>query len=164
MSMIGATLEDLDGLSTRLQTTSGDVGEVKEQAVGLTARVISEVTASAQQVLAEIGSQMDVMSQSVSAAQSQAESTNWTGANAENFRSGAVEFQTAVNNAGLATNDAFESFKATAHTMSEALDAYVNQLSVALAGAQVSATQMSTSVTNQRNNLESVMNTGISGL
>lgn len=162
MTMLGAQLDDLATLSTRLQTTAGDVGSVQEQAVALTSTVVSSVTESARQALTQISTQMDVMSQSVAASTSQAESTQWTGQNADRFRQGATEFQTAMATAGSTTNEAFEAFVQAASAMSDSLQQYVNQLSTSLVSAQDSATQMSGAVESQRANLDQVMNVGIS--
>ncbi len=162
MTMLGAQLEDLATLSTRLQTTSSDVGAVKDQAVTLTSTVVGNVTESARHALSEIGTQMSLMSQSVAASTAQADATQWTGANADRFRQGATEFQTSMSTASTTTEEAFQAFLQTASAMTESLENYVTQLSASLLTAQESATQMSTAVESQRSNLDQVMNIGIS--
>lgn len=162
MSMLGAQLDDLSSLSNRLQTTSGDVGSVQQQAVSLTSRVVSNVTEAAQTALNEITTQMDLMAQSVTAASSQADATQWTGANADRFRQAAMDFQGAITQAGSTTNDTFAQFLSTASSLSAMLETYVSQLSTSLSNAQESANQMSSAVEGQRSNLDQVMNQGLS--
>ncbi len=162
MTMLGAQLDDLATLSTRLQTTSTDVGAVKDQSVTLTSTVVGNVTEAARHALSEISTQMDLMSQSVAASTSQADATQWTGANADRFRQGAAEFQSSMATASTTTSEAFQAFLQAASTMSESLENYVTQLSGSLMTAQESASQMSSAVESQRANLDQVMNIGIS--
>lgn len=161
MTMLGAQLDELSTLSTRLQTTATDVGTVKDQAITLTSTVVGNIVEAAKTALSEINTQMDLMSQTVAASTTHASATQWTGANADRFRQGATEFQTAMGQASTMTNEAFQSFVQTASTMTESLESYVTQLSGSLTSAQESAAQMSGAVEGQRANLDQVMNLGI---
>ncbi len=162
MSMLGAQLDDLSSLSTKLQATSSDVGSIKEQAVSLTANVVGNVVEAAKQALGDMTTQMELLSQSVASSANQAEATQWTGANADRFRQGAVEFQASMTQAGGTTGEAFQAFLQSASAMTDSLEQYVTQLATALSAAQDSATQMSSAVESQRANLDQVMNIGIS--
>ena len=162
MTMLGAQLDDLSTLSTKLQTTSGDVGSIKEQAVSLTSTVVGNVIEAAKQALGDITTQMDLLSQSVASSSTQAAATQWTGANADRFRQGATDFQSSMTQAGATTGEAFEAFLQSASTMTDSLEHYVTQLASALTTAQESAAQMSGAVESQRANLDQVMNIGIS--
>ncbi len=161
MALLGAQLEDLDNLSTRLTGTAADVEVARSAAVSLTTQVVGDVTSAAQRAHAQIGTEMEALDRSVSDAAREADSTQWTGSNADNFRIAAGEFRSAIGRSEASTNEAFESFKASVESMSTALDEYVNSLSTSLTDASGAAEQMSRAVTDQRTNLDNVMNSGL---
>ncbi len=162
MVMLGAQLDDLAALTTRLQTTAGDVGSAREQSVLSTTSVIGEVSDSTRRALEQITSYMQALDTSVSGAVAQADGTQWTGANADRFRVGAADFRAAMQSGQAATTDAFSSFQASVATMTESLNQFVSQFSTALTQAEASAVDMSSAVEAQRANLDQAMNIGLS--
>ncbi len=162
MTMLGAQLDDLASLSTRLNTTAADVGSSREQSVQTTTLVITEVSDAARRALDEISSHMQALDQSVSAAVGQADQTQWTGANADRFRHGAAEFRGAMQSGQAATTEAFASFQASVASMTETLNQFVSEFSTALAHAESSTIEMANAVEGQRANLDQAMNIGLS--
>lgn len=162
MALLGAQLDDLDNLSTRLTGTAADVETARTGAISLTNDVVADVTAAADRAHTRIGVEMSNLERSVADAAATADATQWTGSNAEEFRGAAQEFRSAIARSEAATNEAFESFRASVESMSTALDEYVTSLSGSLADAGAAAEAMARAVTDQRTNLDSVMNTGLS--
>lgn len=162
MTMLGAQLDDLAGLAQRLTTTSGDVGVARDNAVGTTSTAVDAIGSASQQALASITSHMEALEASVAGAVTQADSTQWTGANAGRFRGAAQEFHSSMTAGQTATTEAFQSFQASVAAMNETLNTYVQQLSGALTSAQESAANMASAVEGQRANLDQVMNLGMS--
>lgn len=162
MTMLGAQLDDLTNLSSRLRTTAGDVSSSREQSIATTTQVISEVSDAARRALDQITSHMQALDGSVGAAVAQAEATQWTGANADRFRGGAAEFRGAMQAGQTATTEAFGAFQTSVASMTETLDQFVAQFSSALTGAEASTNEMATAVEAQHANLDQAMNIGLS--
>ncbi len=161
MTMLGAQLDDLSALSTRLHGTSVDVGTARQESVATTTNVVGAVGDAARTALDQISNQMAALDQSVRASVAQAESTQWTGANADRFRGAANEFNGAMQAAQGSVTEAFGSFQASVTTMSETLNDFVTQFSAALSQAEASASEMGSAVEAQRSNLDQAMNIGI---
>lgn len=162
MTMLGAQLDDLQGLSAQLQMMGGDVAATRDGSVATTSQVISEVTHATATALQQITTHMEQLQTSVQTAIARADSTQWTGANADRFRQGAADFQTSLATGQATTRDAFTSFQSSAAMMSDTLQEFVTGFSAALTDASASATDMATAVEAQRANLDSVMNLGLS--
>lgn len=162
MTMLGAQLDDLAALSARLQATASDVATGRNSSVATTSQVVAEVGDAARRALDQITSHMQSLDASVAAAASQADSTQWTGANADRFRAGAAEFRSAMQSGQAATTDAFASFQSSVTTMTETLHEFVSSFSTALANAEQSAIEMADAVDAQRSNLDQAMNVGLS--
>jgi len=162
MTMLGAQLDDLQGLSGQLQVMGGDVATVRDGSVATTSQVIGEVTQATATALQQITTHMEHLQTSVQTAVARAEVTQWTGANADRFRQGAVDFQSALAAGQATTRDAFSSFQSSAAMMSDTLQEFVTGFSAALTDASASASDMATAVEAQRANLDNVMNLGLS--
>ena len=162
MTMLGAQLDDLQGLSAQLHVMGGDVATTRDGSVTTTSHVIGEVTQATATALQQITTHMEQLQTSVQTAVARAEATQWTGANADRFRQGAADFQTSLAAGQATTRDAFASFQRSAAMMSDTLQEFVTGFSAALTDASASATDMATAVEGQRANLDSVMNLGLS--
>ncbi len=162
MSMLGATLEDLTALSTKLEITATDVGATRDAAVLLTSEVVEGVTESATRAQQQIATEMETLELSVSESAAQADATNWTGQNADRFREAAHGFQEAMLQAERTTTETFEVFRAAVVGMTETLDEFVRSLSISLSDAETAAHDMARAVTDQHENLDQVMNVGLS--
>lgn len=162
MTMLGAQLDDLQGLSAQLHVMGGDVATTRDGSVTTTTQVIDQVTQATATALQQITTHMEQLQASVHAAVTRAETTQWTGANADRFRQGAAEFQTSLAAGQATTQEAFASFQSSAAMMSDTLQEFVTGFSAALTDASASATDMATAVEAQRANLDSVMNLGLS--
>lgn len=162
MTMLGAQLDDLQGLSAQLHVMGGDVATTRDGSVTTTSQVIGDVTQATATALQQITSHMDQLQASVQTAVARAEATQWTGANADRFRQSAVEFQTSIAAGQATTREAFASFQSSVTMMSDTLQQFVTGFSAALTDASSSASDMATAVEAQRANLDNVMNLGLS--
>lgn len=162
MAMLGATLEDLVQLATKLGTTAEDVGVAREAALLLTTEVVEGVTTSATRAHQQITTEMDTLKLSVTDAVARADAADWTGNNAQRFRESAAGFGEAMGAAEQTTAETFELFRASVVGMAESLDTFVQSLSGSLTEAQTAAGEMSRAVDDQYNNLDQVMNNGLS--
>lgn len=161
MTMLGAQLDDLAGLSQQLTSMSGDVATSRDDSVATTSQAIGDVTQATAAALQQITAHMERLETSVQTAVARAESTQWTGTNAVRFRQGAHEFQTSMSAGRATTTEAFESFQHSVAAMSETLEEFVAGFSAALTDASASANDMSAAVEAQRTNLDNVMNSGM---
>lgn len=162
MVMLGAQLDDLQALTARLDAMSTDVTATRDNSVATSTQLVNDVTTASTTGLQQINGLLEQLRASVEGAVSSAESTQWTGANADRFRQGAIEFQAAIAAGDAATRDAFTTFQTSAAAMSDALQEFVTGFSAALTDASASATDMARAVEAQRANLDSVMNLGLS--
>lgn len=162
MTMLGAQLDDLQGLSAQLQVMGGDVATTRDGSVATTSQVIGEVAQATATALQQITTHMEQLQTSVQSAVARAEATQWTGANADRFRQGAIDFQGSLAAGQATTREAFASFQSSSAMMSDTLQEFVTGFSAALTDASASATDMSAAVEAQRSNLDSVMNLGLS--
>jgi len=162
MTMLGAQLDDLAGLSAQLQVMGGDVATIRDGSVATTSQVIGEVTQATATALQQITAHMEQLQVSVQSAVARAGTTQWTGANADRFRQGANDFQSSLAAGQATTRDAFTSFQSSAAMMSDTLQEFVTGFSAALTDASASASDMANAVEAQRANLDSVMNLGLS--
>lgn len=162
MPTLGATLEDLEALSTQLATTTGDIGEVREHTRAAITSVVDQLRASGQQAVQTARTQMESLRATVEAARSRADGADWTGHNAEVFRSSYHDFSTAIGRAQQATTEYFDEFNALLDRLGGDTEAYVGELASSLTNAQASTESMGNAVDGQRQNLDQVMNTGFS--
>lgn len=162
MSMLGAQLEDLSGLSAQITKTQGDIGTSQSNSLAATNNVVESVRTAAQAALTQITGELSALRASVDAAQGSADGAVWTGANSELFRGAYRDFNSAMAQAEAATNETFSEFNTAIDQMSASLSDYVNQFSASLTAAQESTGSMSTAVEGQRANLDATMNTGMS--
>ncbi len=162
MTMLGAQLDDLQQLGTRLSVTGSDVAGVRDGAVHTTTQVVTGVHDAAQAALDQILGHMEQLDRTVASAVAEAEATQWTGANADRFRDGALQFQTSMRSAQTTTTETFTAFRATIASLGETLESYSTQLRTALTDAEASCQAMSQAVEHQRSMLDQVMNAGLS--
>lgn len=162
MSMLGAQLEDLVQLSNHLTRTSGDLEACRTNSLATSTRVVETVRSAADLALTRISAEMTALSQSVDGSRNQAESTVWTGANSDRFRTGYAEFHRAMQHARSSTEETFGEFRAAIEQMVSSLTAYVDSFSASMDQASGSAAAMAQAVEQQRATLDQVMNTGVS--
>ena len=161
MSMIGATLEDLDGLAQQLGTTTGDISTVSSGSVNTTSQVVDQVRSAAQAALQQITAHMDQLRQTVSSSRSRADGANWTGVNRGVFVDAYARFDTAMGQAESTTKETFADFDQLITKMSDELREYVDRFRTAMGDAGESTTSMRDAVTKQRQHLDEVMNSGL---
>lgn len=160
--MLGAELQGLAALSQQLTTTTGEIGACQQGSTSTTSTVVQTVSDASQQALTRIQAELDKLRVAVEAANTQAESTVWTGANRETFVAGYHQFRASMSTAEATTQETFEQFRASIDQMAASLSDYVTQFSGALSSAQESTTSMASAVTAQQANLDAAMNTGMS--
>ena len=161
MVMLGAQLDDLDGLAQRLRLTGGEIGDVRADAQLTTTTVVEAVRGSVQEARTRIDAVMIDLLRSVGASADVAAATAWTGRNQEAFVGHHAEFRAAMDQASAATTDAFAQFGLAVEQMAGALVDYDVSLAAALADAAASSQAMATAVEAQRDNLDQVMNSGM---
>lgn len=162
MSVLGAQLDDLTGLAGQLTTTEGEIGGVATDSTSTTTNVVGDVTNAANAALTRITSLMDELRRTVDTAARNADAAAWTGANRDRFISGYADFNAAVAQAEAVTRDTFANFDAAIASMAGELEQYQASLTGALSDAQASTNSMARAVEAQRDNLDSVMNSGLS--
>jgi len=161
MTMLGAQLADLSGLTQRLTATGHEISTCQSNAASATNTVVDTVRRAAADALGRIEAEMQSLRAAVTAAHSQATAAVWTGINAETFRTAYAEFDQAMHQAELATSDTFRSFQANIDTMATELAEYSTRFAASMADAETSTHSMATAVEQQRANLDQVMNTGM---
>lgn len=159
--VLGADIGQMADLAKRISSTSGAIGKCQASTGRATNRVVSQVTAEARTALKQIQGEMTELRASVSGSVSQANATQWTGVNANTFRSSAVEFDGAMQRAEAATAEAFQTFEASIQKMADALEQYQQSFNGAMSKAQASSNSMQQAVVSQKMKLDDTMNTGM---
>ncbi|HEX6354173.1 hypothetical protein [Actinophytocola sp.] len=160
MPLIGAELEGLDNLAAQLDQAGTTIGTTRANATQTGATVVQQVQDASAQASARILGEMAALRDGVMNARNAAESTQWTGSNAEVFRGAHAEFTTAMQQAEATTNQIFSDFQQAINQMSQSLQENVSQLETAMAQAEESSRSMGQAVRGQRENLDQAMNTG----
>jgi len=160
-SMLGAQLEDLTSLAAQLNRTGGSITECQSSATGTTNEVVGAVRQAAEAALAAITNHMESLRAAVAAANAASGSAEWTGANAERFRSAYADFDASMVRAETSTKETFSQFQKAIGDMAQSLDGYAQELSRSLTSARASTDSMARAVEAQRTNLDTVMNTGL---
>jgi len=160
--MLGADIGQMADLAKRISSTSAAIGKCQVSTGQTTGRVVAEVTTEARTALQQIRGEMTELRASVSGSVAQANATQWTGANANTFRSSAVEFDGAMQRAEAATAEAFSTFEASIQSMADALEQYQASFNSAMTKAQASSNSMQQAVVSQQTKLDDTMNTGMS--
>lgn len=160
--MLGAQLDDLSALAGQLDRTGGAIADCQSRSTSDTNQVVESVRAAATTALQRITTQMDALRESVRAANTSATSAQWTGGNAERFRSAYQQFDASMQQAEATTKETFADFNRSIDQMAASLSDYAQQLASSLLNAQSSTQSMSGAIQGQRANLDMVMNTGLS--
>ena len=160
--MLGAQLDDLSALAGQLDRTGGAIADCQSRSTSDTNQVVESVRAAATTALQRITTQMDALRESVRAANTSATSAQWTGGNAERFRSAYQQFDASMQQAEATTKETFADFNRSIDQMAASLSDYAQQLASSLLNAQSSTQSMSGAIQGQRANLDLVMNTGLS--
>ncbi len=161
MTMLGAQLEELEGLRDRLLTTMTAIDDANAEARRLTDDVVDACRTAATTAFSAIGSSMGELSGSVGDAVALAGSTNWTGANRNRFVDEAGRFQGAIGDVERAATDAFEAYRTNTEQLAQSLEDFQGRLAAAMADATASTDGMAKAVESQRANLDAVMNQGL---
>lgn len=160
-AMLGAQLDDLIALAGELARTTSAIGDSQQSATSTTDRVVESVRTSSADAERQIANHMAALRDAVTRASTSAEGALWTGTNAETFRQAYREFDASLRQAEEATKATFADFGRAIAQMSDSLSQYSTTLASALASAQSSTQSMETAVRAQRDNLDQVMNSGL---
>jgi hypothetical protein len=161
MSMLGAQLDDLSQLSTRLVTTAGDIDGTNTRCTSATTQVVDSLKTSATTALRAVEAEMQALRSTVDAAQSSTDGAMWTGGNSDRFRSAYTEFNGAMAQAESTTRETFGEFNQYIEQMTAQLEEYVSTFSAALVRANEATNSMSQAVNAQQDALDQVMNAGL---
>lgn len=161
MPTLGATLEDLLGLKTRLESSAGQIADNNENTQATTRATVSTFNDQSQSTRAQIEGFMAALRADVTEVASRAMGTDWTGQNREGFVDNYETFRAEMDNAAAATEEYFGELAATIGEITAALDEYQVSLSGALMAAQEASISMSGAVQGQHDNLDAAMNTGM---
>jgi len=161
MPQLGATLEDLDRLATRLNTSAGAMATENGNVVNTTNAAVADLNTGSTTAMNNINTFMGNLEADVLAVVGEATSTDWTGQNREAFVGNYEQFKTQMDLASGATAEYYGTLQSTIAGMMEELRAYQQQFSTALSAAQTASESMATAVNGQRQNLSDAMNTGM---
>jgi len=161
-NMLGASVDQLDALTSRLGTTAADIGTSSADTHTISNQVIDECQVAFRTAVSSITSSMEQMRASVEGAQAQLEASDWTGANRAFFDGAYGEFTTAMFALETTVNGAYSDFDAQMHALGGVMTDFQTQLAANLTDAQTSTTSMQQAVESQKSNLMTVMNTGMS--
>ena len=162
MTILGATTEDLVGLAARLGTTTADIGAVERDTQGIATTVVDEMHVSFSTAVTGITNATNVLRGSVDGARAQLDRTTWTGTNRAVFDGAYADFTAAMAGLEAAITDAYGQFDAQMKQVAGLIEEFQAQVSASMQDAQASTTSMQQAVEAQRENLEMVMNTGLS--
>jgi uncharacterized protein YukE len=162
MPALGATLEDLQALASQLRATTGDIGEVSTSTQTQIKAIVEQLRSSGSQAVTTARNQMQALRTSVNAAQSRADGADWTGHNAEVFRHAYQDFNQSMTKAEEATTSYFEEFNTLLDKLGGDTEHYLGEFTTSMGNAQTSTDSMATAVDAQHQNLDQVMNTGMS--
>ena len=161
MAMLGAQLDELDGLRDRLRVTTTAIEDAGVDARRLTDQVVEACRTAAGVAFDAVGASMGQLSGAVGDAVALAGSTSWTGANRDRFLDDTNRFHAAMADVERAATDAFEAYRANVEQLAASLEEFQARLAVAMADAATSTEGMATAVEAQRTNLDAVMNQGL---
>jgi hypothetical protein len=161
MSMLGASLEDLDQLSIQLHTTAASIDTVSIDSNRSAQAAVSQLRETGTSAVMAATDHMGTLRDAVERARSRADGASWVGHNAETFRAGYDDFSGAMARAEEATTGYFTELKNVLERLGADTEHYLGDLTAALREAQASTESMSRAVDAQRDNLDQVMNTGM---
>lgn len=161
MSILGAQTGELIDLAAQLGTTTGDIGAVHADTRSVAGAVTQEMEVSFTKALTGITTAMDTLRGAVESAKTRLDGTTWTGSNRETFAGAYQNFGGAMTNLEVAVNDAYMQFDGQMKQVGGLIEEFQVQVGTSLEQAQDSTTSMRQAVDAQRENLESVMNTGL---
>lgn len=161
MSVLGAQTGELVELASQLGSTTGDIEAVNADTRTVSTTVTSEMQDSFGRALTGITNAMKMLTDSVTAANGRLDGTTWTGSNRETFNGAYVNFGSAMGSLDSAVNQAYAEFDGQMKQISGFIDEFQVEVDAAMQQAKESTTSMQTAVNAQRENLESVMNTGL---
>jgi len=161
MPQLGATLEDLLGLRSRLETSSSEIAANNDSTQATTSQTVSTFNDQSSATRSQIEGFMAALRADVGDVANQALGTDWTGQNREGFVANYDTFQAEMTNAANATDEYFTQLAATVTEIMAQLEEYQTTLSAALIAAQDASQSMSVAVQGQHDNLDAAMNTGM---
>ena len=161
MSILGASLEDLDQLSSQLRTTATSIDTVGTDTNRSAQAAVAQLRDAGTGAVTATDSHMTALRSAVERAQAQADSASWIGQNAEVFRGAYHDFNGAMARAEDATKTYFADLQRVLEQLGVDTEQYIGELSAALGHAQESTASMAQAVDGQRDNLDQVMNTGL---
>jgi hypothetical protein len=161
MPLIGAELEGLENLAVQLDQSGTTIATTRTGATQTGATVVQQVRDASREANSRILAEMAALRDGVQAARNAAESTQWTGSNAEVFRGAHADFAASMEQAEATTNQIFTDFDQAINQMSQSLEDNVSRLDAALVQAEESARSMGLAVRSQRENLDQAMNYGM---
>lgn len=162
MSVLGAETEQLSVLASRLGSTTVEIAEVQSECTSIQQDVCAEMEGSFRKAITSITIAMDRLHSTVDQARGQLDGTTWTGQNRLIFDSAYGDFGQAMRSLSSAVGDAYSEFDAQMRQVSSVMENFQAEVASSMGHAQESTTSMQHAVTAQRENLESVMNTGLS--
>jgi ABC-type transporter Mla subunit MlaD len=162
MSILGASLEDLEQLSSQLHTTGSSIERVAGDTSAAVNGVVAQLRDAGSRAVASAGEHMEALRAAVDQAQARADGASWIGRNAEVFRDAHRDFGAAMARADEATRAYFDELRRVLEQLGADTEQYLGELTASLRNAHASTESMARAVDAQRDNLDQVMNTGMS--
>lgn len=158
MTMLGASLEDLQHLSTQLSLVGTDLMESGQATVSANDNLRAEMETSFAAALQAVNARLEQLLGTVGACRATADGTNWTGTNRAAFDAAHEQFQGNINTAQGNIAETWNNFQALLNTLSTQLGESCEAIQLSLNSGAECAESMSSSVEQQRSSLDMVMN------
>jgi len=160
-NMLGADLESLTALSQRLDVMSTVVSERRTEAMAISTDVVAELDAAITRATSRGEDGLAALRSEIAAADSQTQSTEWTGGNQITFAGNQADFNLSLTGTLSDVEEAYSSFNAGLVTLSGQIDQLRESFSLNLTNAEDATRAMSNAVVTQRDALDSVMNSAV---
>lgn len=161
-AMLGAEVGGLGALASRLGTTTNEIGICQADCQTIQVTVCGAMEDAFASAINSLNTTRGNLDGTVQAAAGQLADTRWTGANRGNFDGAYQGFTGAMTSLNQAIDSAYGQFQTNMQQMKAMMETFQQDVSRSMGQAQESTTSMQNAVSAQQQNLEAVMNTGLS--
>jgi hypothetical protein len=152
------TLEDLDAVQAALTTQADGLGNTQAQ----TQQSVTQLADATTQALATgrgtVAQQLETLTQEVTRSNEVANAAQWTGPDADTFRSANADLLAVIDQTNLRFSDALTQYENASQQLMATLDELVAEFTVASQASQDSSTQLSSAVQLEAQSYEEAFN------
>lgn len=160
--ILGAQTNELAELAGHLTQSATEIGGVRGETEANAQTTVEEMNSTLVRALTAVNAATDSLRTSVSQSHGRLNSTTWTGGNRDNFNQAYANFDASMHQLETVIQETYSNFQAQAAQISSMIQEFQTRVSAELVNAESATTSMSAAVNSQRENLEQVMNVGIS--